>query len=80
MIKVLLVLAREDNLPVSIIVDRTKSSPNAIYNALRRLIQTDLIKEEREKGFPYRRLISLTEKGRKVAELLVEIEKILSEE
>lgn len=33
-----------------------------------------LIQEELEQEFPRRRLISLTEKGRKVAELLKEIE------
>jgi len=80
MIRVLLVLAREDKIPVSIIVERAKSSPNAVYNALRKLIQSGLISEEREEDFPRRRLISLTDRGRKVAELLVEIEKVLIED
>ncbi|MCS7373830.1 MAG: winged helix-turn-helix transcriptional regulator, partial [archaeon GB-1845-036] len=47
------------------------------YNALKILHDNGLIAEEREEDFPRRRLISLTEKGRKIAKLLVEIEKIL---
>lgn len=37
----------------------------------------DLLKVEEEKDFPRRKLISLTEKGREVAELLLKIEMIL---
>ena len=53
------------------------SSQDALYNALKILYDNGLIAEEREEDFPRRRLISLTDKGMKVAELLIQLEKIL---
>lgn len=44
------------------------------------LIKLNLIVEDREKGFPFRVLYKLTTKGRKVAEHLWAIQRILEEE
>jgi len=48
-----------------------------IFNNVRVLLKEGLVTEKKEEGFPPRRLISLTEKGRKVAEKLEEIERVL---
>lgn len=74
-----LVLLLEEKKPLTISNLRRKitSSQDALYNALKLLHEYGLIKEEREENFPRRRLISLTDQGRKIAELLVEIEKVL---
>lgn len=73
----ILVLLTKEAYPVSEIIRQVGSSQQAIYNALRKLKDAGLIQEELETDFPRRRLISLTEKGRKVAEKLEEIEKML---
>lgn len=53
------------------------ASVDAIYSALPILLKLGLIEEETLKEFPFSVVIRLTEKGRRVAEHLVEIEKIL---
>ncbi|MEM4213931.1 MAG: winged helix-turn-helix transcriptional regulator [Candidatus Methanomethylicaceae archaeon] len=57
--------------------EKSDLSNQTVYNNARRLKELGLIQEELEKEFPRRRLISLTEKGRKVAEKLEEIEIII---
>jgi len=56
------------------IVTNGKMNRQTVYNNLKILLELGLITEKKEEGFPPRRLISLTEKGRKVAEKLEEIE------
>lgn len=63
---------------MSDIVSIGKMNRQTVYNNLRILLNLGLITEKREEGFPPRRLISLTEKGKKVAEKLEEIEEVLS--
>lgn len=65
-------------MPVSEAIRKVGASQQAVYNALRKLKDAGLIQEELEQEFPRRRLISLTEKGRKVDEKLEEIEEVLS--
>jgi len=76
--RILVYLYKEGDFAVSEIIRKVGSSQQAIYNALRKLRDAGLIQEELEETFPRRRLISLTEKGRKVAEKLEEIEEELS--
>ncbi|MCX7914373.1 MAG: winged helix-turn-helix transcriptional regulator [Thermodesulfovibrionales bacterium] len=57
--------------------EKSELSNQTVYNNARRLKEMGLIQEELENEFPRRRLISLTEKGRKVAEKLEEIEGML---
>ena len=51
----------------------TKSTRNAI----KKLKRLKLIKERKQKNFPYKHLFTLTDKGKKIAKKLVEIERIL---
>lgn len=75
--RVLVYLLENDSSTISDILNKGDFSQTSLYNALRKLKDADLIQEELEKEFPRRRLISLTEKGKKVAEKLEEIEKLL---
>ncbi len=56
-----------------------EASVAAIYNALPKLKKLTLIEEESQEKFPFTVRVSLTRKGRKVAEHLVEIGRILAE-
>jgi len=76
-IRIMLFLNKKGAVTLTDIKGGVNCSLSAIYNALRKLRDAGLIQEELEETFPRRRLISLTEKGRKVAEKLEEIEKSL---
>ncbi|MEM3580933.1 MAG: winged helix DNA-binding protein [Candidatus Bathyarchaeia archaeon] len=78
-IRILLFLSKKGATTLTEIKDNVNCSLSAIYNALRKLKDAGLIQEELEKEFPRRRLVSLTDKGRKVAEKLEEIERILGD-
>lgn len=58
------------------ISDELDMSNTTVYNALLTLMKLGLIEEKREN---VKRVISLTNKGEKVAKKLMEIEQILSE-
>lgn len=45
-------------------------SPNTVELRVRELERAGLIKEEESKGWPYKRVLALTDKGRRVAEML----------
>jgi DNA-binding MarR family transcriptional regulator len=76
--RLLVYLFRKGASPVSDIITKGDFSQTSLYNAFRKLEKADLIKEAVEGTFPRRRLISLTEKGRKVARLMEEAEKIVT--
>ncbi len=59
--------------------DSTKGSLSTINNIAVELAATGLINDEIKNGFPRSRILSLTEKGKKIAEKLMEIEKIMEE-
>ncbi len=59
------------------IVTNGKMNRQTVYNNLKILLELELITEKKEEGFPPRRLISLTEKGKKVAALLHQIDEEL---
>jgi len=50
-----------------------------IYHAIKKLSEAGLVSDEYEECFPRRHFISLTEKSRRVAELLAQIEATLEE-
>ncbi len=54
-----------------------KTGQAALYSAVSRLLEAGLILEERGDVFPFTRKFKLTDRGRRVAMLLAEIEKIL---
>ncbi|MCD6443720.1 MarR family transcriptional regulator [Candidatus Bathyarchaeota archaeon] len=74
---VLMALAREGSLTITGIRRHTGISPSAVYTAVRGLRVKGLVVEEQEKEFPFRRFITATEKGLKVAGLLRDVEKLL---
>jgi len=74
---ILLYLLDEETAMVSQLVRRLPITQDPIYKALPILVSLGLIKEKLEAKFPRRRMFSLTEKGRRVAEKLNEIEAIL---
>ncbi|MEM3390104.1 MAG: hypothetical protein QXI12_08920 [Candidatus Methanomethyliaceae archaeon] len=72
-----IVLLRYGEMIMSDIIVIAHLSRQAAFNNVRDLLEVGLVAEKREEGFPPRCLISLIDKGRKVAEKLEEIEKIL---
>ena len=57
---------------------KSRTSTTSINLTLINLERIGLVTENKEKNFPRRRFIILTEKGKKVAELLVKIDDVLS--
>ena len=76
-IHILLALREYEKLTVSELIRIVPYTQNAVYTAKTKLIEAGLIKEEKKEIFPFTIVHSLTPKGRKVAEKLLEIEKIL---
>jgi len=52
---------------------------SALYSALEKLKKAGLIEEKKRREFPFNRFFLLTSKGKKVAEYLAEIERVLRE-
>lgn len=77
-VKVLLALYREGVQPVSSLRREASVGAQTAYTALSRLIELGLVEEELI-NFPKRRLVRLTERGRKVAELYAKAEELLRE-
>ncbi|MCD6562463.1 MAG: helix-turn-helix transcriptional regulator [Thermoproteales archaeon] len=77
-LRILLVLYRNKNpMTISELLDANVVKQFALYNALKKLKEIELIEENREDKWPFRRIFRLTDKGRLVAEKLLEIEDIL---
>lgn len=80
-LQILLYVFRKKKTFLSEIIYEAKINQQATYNALKKLNDLKLIREEPEAagfGRP-KRWLYLTERGKKVAEELVKIEKILKE-
>lgn len=76
-LRILIYLLKKGRAQVSIIQEETDIPTQTVANALQTLHMLKLTEEQREP--PYKRYISLTQKGRMLAEKLMEIEKVLSE-
>ena len=61
---------------LSELMKRANINQTAAYNSLRKLKELKWIEEEQQKDFPFRREFKLTEKGRKAAKVLRELERI----
>ncbi len=70
-------ILRRNEVCVTDIIHKIKLNPTSTYKALNKLKSLKLVKETRQNHFPNKRLFKLTDKGKKVAEKLVEIEEIL---
>lgn len=75
--KVLLALLKEGRAPIMSIPGLAGLGGNAVYNSIRWLTEKGLATDEREAEPPRRRMIGLTERGKKVASLLDQVEKQL---
>ena len=49
----------------------------ALYNSLRKAVESGLVIEHKESKFPRRKTITLTDKGQRIAKLLLEIDQNL---
>lgn len=77
-IEILLALEKKGGkLNISDLADYVKGSYTTIYKSVDNLKQLGLLEERKADRFPFTRIIELTEKGRKVAEYLEEIRKIV---
>ncbi|ACP55423.1 MarR family winged helix-turn-helix transcriptional regulator [Saccharolobus islandicus] len=77
--RALLELLKENGLPISELQKRSKISGSVISKIVDSLKEKGLVEDKYEmEGRTRKRLIYLTEKGKKVAELLNQIENILS--
>ena len=75
--KVLLALLREEKIPIMTLPRSAGLGGGAVYNSVRWLSEKGLAVDHREKEPPRRRMILLTEKGKKIAAILEQIEKQL---
>ena len=62
---------------VELVMAISGGSTSTVVNRLMEMENAGLVEEEREAKFGGRRLFRLTEKGKKVAKRLVEVEKVL---
>ncbi|WP_088922600.1 MarR family winged helix-turn-helix transcriptional regulator [Sulfolobus acidocaldarius] len=77
--RALLELLKENGLPISELQKRSKISGSVISKIVDSLKEKGLVEDKYEmEGRTRKRLIHLTEKGKKVAELLSQIESFLS--
>ena len=75
--KVLLALLKEGQAPIMSLPELAGLGGNAVYNSVRWLSEKGLATDLREKDPPRRRMIGLSDKGKKVAALLEQVEKQL---
>ncbi|MHC1628146.1 MAG: winged helix-turn-helix transcriptional regulator [Candidatus Nezhaarchaeales archaeon] len=75
--EVLKALLDKEKLTMRALIAIVNRSPNAILAAVNKLVRLGLLEEMREREFPKRRLVKLTSKGAKVAELLHQLDLIL---
>ena len=75
--EVLKALLGKEKLTIRALIAIVNRSPNAILAAVNKLVGLGLLEEMREREFPKRRLVRLTSKGVKVAELLHQLDSIL---
>jgi len=78
-VRIILLLSRRGDVTLTDLRDNVGCSISSIYNALPKLKNAGIIQESLEADFPRRRRISLTAKGKRVAEKLADVERILSE-
>ena len=72
--KVLLALLKEGQAPIMSLPELAGLGGNAVFNSVRWLSEMGLASDLREKDPPRRRMIGLTEKGKKIAVLMEQVE------
>ncbi|MGB9729615.1 MAG: helix-turn-helix domain-containing protein [Thermoprotei archaeon] len=74
---ILILLFERGPLTVTGIMEEGNINRTTFYSTLSALLRSGLVVEDREVVFPRRRIIRLTERGRRVAEFLVKIRDVL---
>ncbi len=72
--KVVLALLQKEEVPIMALPKVAGLGSSAVYNSIRWLSERGLVQESREKKAPRRRMIMLTEKGKKLARIVGELE------
>ncbi|QXJ30358.1 transcriptional regulator, SarA/Rot family [Saccharolobus shibatae] len=73
----LYLISVKEGVAVKEIYEEMKLSPNAVTLAVNKLINEGILIEKREEVFPRRRLVYLSEKGKKIAQLLLQVQEIM---
>jgi DNA-binding MarR family transcriptional regulator len=73
----LYLISIKEGVAVKEIYEEMKLSPNAVTQAVNKLLNEGFLVEKREEVFPRRRLIYRSEKGRKIAQLLLQMQEIM---
>jgi len=76
-LRILVLLKKREKASRTQLRQQIDASIDAIYNAIAKLKDLGLINESGREKFPFTVEVSLTEKGRKVAELVANLEKVL---
>ena len=76
-LRVLVLLHEGGGLAFRELRDSVDSSQGAIQRSVKVLLDLDLIREDRMKKWPFRRELSLTDKGKQVAKRVSEVSEIL---
>ena len=78
LIRLLIYLVDQEPINVQSVTENTDIYPNIMYASLHKAKKLSLISKKYDRStYPPRNMMSLTDKGRKVAEKLKEIEEIL---
>lgn len=78
LIRLLIYLSEKSPINVQSIIDDSDIYPNIMYASIRKAKEIALIEDKVDNSkYPPRTMLSLTEKGRRVAQKLKEIEEIL---
>ena len=76
-VKVLLALLHNEQIPIMTLPKIAELGGSAVYNSVGWLSERGLVDESRESEAPRRRMIRLTDKGKRVAKLLDSVEREL---
>jgi len=80
LIRLLIYLVDHEPINIQSVIENTDIYPNIMYASLQKAKKLSLISTKSDRStYPPRNMISLTDKGRKVAEKLKEIEEVLEE-
>lgn len=77
-LRIVVTLLKDGPMFKSVLYSKLSKSTNAPQSRVKDLVAAGLIKEKRSRFAPYSITLELTEKGKKVAELVTRIEKLLS--
>jgi DNA-binding PadR family transcriptional regulator len=80
LIRLLIYLFGNQPINIQAIIDSTDIYPNIMYPSIRKAVELGLVKSKIDSSsYPPKNMISLTDKGKKVAKLLKDIEEVLEE-